>query len=335
MKRFLVNSTLALMTLGFGGCEWIGDMPVDRSYEEKIVLNGLLIAGTPIDSAASTSSIRLHRSADITEPYDDISVALSSATVTLDDGDSTYELLRYETLPRVLYHPTLVIETGRSYTIQVSDDTHDTVTATTTVPSALAITEIMVDGIPRDTIGEIVYQPAVGDSVGFLKPVQFSFQLSPDDPDNPPAMARLVNTALEASPSTMITEDDTLKALMYKWQFPSDSIEQRIYFKRAVTFNSVNFDDEVEIGWTFLTFYGWQNLSIFALDEAYYHYHKGHLEGPPSDSNYLPESNVVRGYGLFSSANLGTWPNYSSMNWKLVRPWSRMNRSLIMEINSR
>jgi len=321
MRCLLINAAITVMTLGFGGCEWITDMPADRPYEEKIVLNGLLIAGTPIDSAASTSSIKLHRSADITEPYDDISVALSSATVTLNDGDSTYVLLTYETLPGVLYHPTMVIEAGRSYTIQVSDDTHDPVTATTRVPSALRITDIMVDGVPRETIGEIVYKPAVGDSVGFLKPIQFSFCLSPNDPDNPPAMARLVNTALEASSSTMITEDDTLKALLYKWEgFRSDSIEQRIYYKRAVTFNSVNFDDEVEIGWIFLTFYGEQNLSVFALDEAYYHYHKGRLEGPPGDPNYLPESNVIGGYGLFSSANLGKGSDISSMNWNLVRP---------------
>ena len=327
MKRTVVNAAAVLAALFSGGCEWITDMPTEISYDEKIVLNGMLIAGTPIDSSVFTSSVKLHRSADITKPYDDISVALTGATVTLYDGDASYSLLEYKDLPGVLYHPTLVIQDGHTYSIQVFDDAHDSVMATTIVPSALAITDIMVAGERRDSIGAIVYQPASGDSVGFLKPNQFTFELSPVDADNPPSLARIVNTALEASDSTMVIEDDTLKALFYKWQFiPRDSIEQRIYFKRSVIFNSVQIDGIVEIGWTFVTFYGRQNLSIFALDEAYYNYHKGNLDGPPSDPNYLHESNVVGGYGLFASANLGVPPEVSSMNWQLLRPGGDLSK---------
>jgi len=322
MNRVAIYSILAIIAIGFGGCEWINDLPPEQAFEEKIVLNGLLIAGTPIDSSANTSFIKLHRSADITEPYDEISVALESATVTLDDGNSTYSLLMYDHLPGVMYHPTLIVQAGVTYTINVSDDIYDPVIATTTVPSALNIADIMVNGSPRESIGTIVYKPAVGDDVGFLKPTQFTFRLPPLDPDNPPVMARIINTALEPSEANMITEDDPLKALMFKWEgIAEDSIEQRIYFKRAVIFNSVNIDDEMDMGWTFLTFYGEQNLTVFALDEAYYSYHKGNLgDGPPGGSNYLPESNVIGGYGLFSSANLGLPPNFSSVNWKLVRP---------------
>ena len=205
MNRVAIYSILAIITIGFGGCEWINDLPPEQAFEEKIVLNGLLIAGTPIDSSAYTSFIKLHRSADITEPYDEISVALESATVKLFDGDSIYLLLMYDHLPGVMYHPTLIVQAGVTYTINVSDDINDPVIATTTVPSALNIADIMVNGSPRESIGTIVYKPAVGDDVGFLKPTQFTFRLSPVDPDNPPAMGRIINTALEPSEANMIT----------------------------------------------------------------------------------------------------------------------------------
>ena len=312
---------LALLLAAAMGCEWINDLPPDQSYEEKIVVNGILIAGTPIDSSALTSKVRVHRSAAITEPYDGISVALAEATVVLSDGDSDYALLQYDDLPGMWWHPQLVIQAGETYTIHVSDGIHDPVTATTTLPSALRFTGIMVDGEPRDSIGSVVYKPAVGPDVGILEPVQFTFFVVPEDSLNPPTMARLVATSLEPSAATMINEDDTVKAGIFKWQgIPPDSLERRILFGRSSTLNIVNLEGEVVVGWTVVRFYGQQNLTVFALDEAYYNYHRGNLEGPPSDPNYLPESNVMGGYGLFSSANLGSGMDISSVNWLLVRP---------------
>ncbi|MEE9162345.1 MAG: DUF4249 family protein [Candidatus Neomarinimicrobiota bacterium] len=312
---------LAAVLTTFLGCEWITDLPPDQSYQEKIVLNGILVAGTPIDSSALTSTVRVHRSADITEPYDDVSVALPEVTVTLDDGDSTYSLLGYEDLPGVWYHPSLIIRANATYTIYVSDAEHDPVTATTTVPSMLNITDITVDGAIRDSIGTITYKPAVGPGVSILEPIQFTFRIEPEDALNPPAMARVVATSLEASSATMITEDDSLKAGIFKWQgIPSDSLERRIFFGRTSTLNSINFGEELVLGWTVVRFYGHQNLSVFAMDNAYYNYHKGNIEGIPGDLNQVPESNVVGGYGLFSSTNLGEGADLSTLNWRLLRP---------------
>ena len=332
IKHLIKTSVTVLLTSGFLGCAWIEDMPAERTYEEKFVINGLLIAGTRIDSSALSSSIRVHRSADITEPYDERSVVLSDVVVTLDDGDTVYSLQPYwvlqdlssvnsGSLPGSWFHPTLLIQEGVTYTIRVSDDDHDPASAVTIVPTVVRISDIMVEGAPRDSIGAIVYRPARGDTVGFLVPTVFTFQMSLADPENPPAMVRIVNTALEASPSSMIIEDDTSKAIFFKWGgWHRNEVEQRIYFRQTTIFNSVNVAGEMKIGWTFVTFYGWQNLTVFALDEAYYDYHKGNLDGPPSDPNYLHESNVVDGYGLFASANLGVPPEVSSMNWRLLRP---------------
>lgn len=321
MSRMMSRLGLTTVLAAFLGCEWINDLPPDQSYQEKIVLNGILVAGTPVDSSALTSTVRVHRSADITEPYDDISVALPEATVILDDGDSTYSLLRYEDLPGVWFHPTLVVRAGATYTIYVSDAEHDPVTATTTVPSALRITDITVDGAIRDSIGTITYRPAVGPDVSILEPAQFMFRIEPEDILHPPAMARLVATSLEASSATMITEDDSLKAGIFKWQgIPSDSLERRIFFGRISTLNSINFGEEVILGWTVVKFYGDQNLSVFAMDSAYYNYHKGNIEGLPRDLTQALESNVVGGYGLFSSTNLGQGADLSTLNWRLLPP---------------
>ena len=312
---------LVLITLGGAGCDWISGLPPDQSYREKIVLNGNLIAGTLIDSSVLTATIRLHRSADITEPYDDRSVTLDGATVTLTEGDSSYTLLEYREVPGLWYHPTLLIQAGLTYSIRVTTELHDPVIATTTVPSALAITDIMVDGEVRDSIGAIVYKPANGDSVTIFQPTQFTFRIVPDEALNPPAMARLILTARSAAEPTMITDDDRLKAIFIKWRgIPADSVAQRIRFGRSVSLNSINYGEEFIVGWSLLRFYGQQNLSIFAMDQAYLDYHKGNIEGLPSDPNYLPDSNVIGGYGLFSSANLGTGLSRSSMDWRLLRP---------------
>ena len=323
IKRAVPVVGLVLMTLGGFGCDWINGLPPDQSYREKIVLNGTLIAGTLIDSSALTATIRLHRSADITEPYNDLSVTLDGATVTLTEGDSSYALLAYREAPGLWYHPTLLIQAGLTYSILVTTERHDPVTATTTVPSALAITDIMVDGEVRDSIGTIVYKPANGDSVTLFRPTQFTFRIVPDEALNPPAMARLVLTARNAEEPTMITDDDELRAFFIKWQgIPADSVAQRIRRGRSVSLNSINYGEEFIVGWSLLRFYGQQNLSIFAMDQAYLDYHKGNIEGLPSDPNYLPNSNVIGGYGLFSSANLGTGPSRSSMDWRLLRPGS-------------
>ena len=104
----------------------------------------------------------------------------------------------------------------------------------------------------------------------------------------------------------MITEDNELKALLFKWHGIGDNndedIDERIRTKNRVIFNSVDPDAEYKMGWIYYTFYGRQSFEVYALDQAYYNYHIRNIEDAPTDPNYLPQSNVIGGYGLLISS---------------------------------
>ncbi len=325
-------------------CEWI-EMPTSSDYEEKIVINGMLFANQKLmeyegdfgDESLDMSFIKLNRTADITEVYSSDTTTISNDFVTLEDLtiDSLYTLTESDSLPGVYYHSELVFEEGHTYRITVIDTLSggfvDTVYAETTIPSALEITETIVDD---ENIGDlmfkdIVYKPAVSGQASMFEPIQFTLKIKSLDEDYPPAMGRIINMAVdeklddyleyyenEENPpveleqdireNLMITEDDTLLAFLWKWHhLPEDSLMQRILLRRTSQWSFSQLEDDLMIGWTFLTFYGPQFLGIYALDENYLNYHKGNLEGPPSDPHYLPESNIIGGYGLFASGNLG------------------------------
>ena len=289
----------AIVALAVSACDGALDIPEELSYEEKIVLNGLLIAGAPIDS------IRVNLTSDITQPYDPVNSALSGATVTLGYEGNVDTLEERPGAAGIYRHPdpNILVKKNTKYTIEVDDGAHSIVTASTTVPGDLELVDIQ--GL-ADTL---TYIPA-GEDAQFLVPTLYTFRVGPANGDIYPPLIRIVNIALDAREETMIMEDDTLKAFIFKWdglghEEPED-IRLRVLTKRAISFNSVDFDQEYKMGWIFFTFYGPQMLAVFAMDSAYYNYHRGNLEGPPRDFNYLPESNVKGGYGLLSSAALST-----------------------------
>ena len=104
----------------------------------------------------------------------------------------------------------------------------------------------------------------------------------------------------------MITEDNDLKAFLFKWHGIGDDndedIDRRIRTRNIVIFNSVDPEAEYKMGWTYYTFYGRQSFEVYALDRAYYNYHIRNIEDAPTDPNYLPESNVNGGFGLLYSS---------------------------------
>ncbi len=327
----------ALSLLPLLSCEWF-DLPEESFYEEKIVINGLLIANTqlspeydPNDDSLFVSGVRINRSADITEAYDENSTALTNSFVRITDltADSTYFLVENDTLSGVFYHPNFVVEEGHSYQIFVRDTLTngkiDSAWAETTVPSGIVLENVIANG---DTLADlnletIQYKPGIGENVSFLTPVVYSFKVAPKNPENSPKLVRMLNMARDERldeyldnpteemaqiicDSLMILEDDTLKSFLFKWHHTSkDSVYNRVSYFRTTAFNMTNFTRSFKMSWISLYFYGWQNLSLIAMDEAYYNYHKGNLDGPPSDPNYMHESNVINGFGLFASGNMG------------------------------
>lgn len=295
-KSLIVLIFLSVGSIGLFSCDSILDLPDPVQFEEKIVLNGNLVLGS------SNVLIRLDVATAIEENFDTLSTALSGATVILK-YDFTEVVLEETTAGLYEYSDSSFrIVSGKSYTIEASDGVHDPVTATTAVPDSFRL----VDMSPELDDGDsLTYIPA-SDTAQFLDPYLFSFKVNPKVGGKFPPMIRLVNRALEPSRETMITEDNDLKAFLFKWDGIGDDndedIDKRIRTKNRVIFNSVDPDAEYKMGWIYYTFYGWQLFEVYALDRAYYNYHIRNIEDAPTDPNYLPESNVVGGYGLLFSS---------------------------------
>jgi hypothetical protein len=294
-----------LFTMIMGNsCDQILDMPSETVYEEKIVVNALLMANFPIDS------IRVHTSSRIDEPFDARSNALSDAFLTLE-GPGFLDTLVEDIWVDGVYHlPRIrIAQEGQTYTLRVSHEKYPDVEATTTIPGPIRMTNITVHsdtGLIAGFPDTVVYRP-VGEDGDFLNPIILSFDLEYDT-TAPPYLVRQINIALEPTEENMILEDDSLKAFFYKWRghgTDEEGMQYRLAEFTATSFNSTIFHRRYEVSWHRFTFYGPQVFFVMALDEAYLNYHKGFLEGPPRNINYLPESNVIGGYGLFSSSNVG------------------------------
>ena len=295
-KRSIALISLLISSTGLFSCDSITDLPDPVQFQEKIVLNGNLVLGS------STVIIRLDVATAIEDNFDTLSTALSGATVKLK-FDSTELMLEETTVGSYEYRDSsFLIMSGKSYTIEVSDGVHDPITATTIVPYPISLADISPELKSGDTL---VYIPA-GDNAQFLDPYLFSFKVDPAIDGKFPPMIRLVNRALEPSKETMITEDNELKALLFKWHGigddNEDDINERIRTKNRVIFNSVDPDAEYKMGWIYYTFYGWQSFEVYALDRAYYNYNIRNIEDSPTDPNLLPQSNVIGGYGLLVSS---------------------------------
>ncbi|MCH7619811.1 MAG: DUF4249 family protein [Candidatus Marinimicrobia bacterium] len=295
-KNIIVLIFLLVSSAGLFSCDSILDLPDPVQFEEKMVLNGNLLLGS------SNVLIRLDVATAIEDNFDTLSTALSGATVILK-YDSTVVVL--EETKAGLYEysdSSFRIASGKSYTIEASDDVHDPITATTTVPDSIRLADMSPELNDGDSL---TYIPA-SDTAQFLDPYLFSFKVMSTVEGEFPPMIRLVNRALEPSKETMITEDNDLKAFLFKWDGIGDDndedIARRIRTKDRIIFNSVDPDAEYKMGWIYYTFYGRQLFEVYALDQAYYNYHIGKIEDAPTDPNYLPESNVDGGYGLLFSS---------------------------------
>ena len=292
----MVLIILLTSSIGLLSCDSIIDLPDPAKFEKKIVLNGNLILGS------STVLIRLDVATAIEENFDTLSTALSGATVILKYDSA--EIMLTETTPGKYEYSSssFLIESGKSYTIQASYGDLPTISATTIIPYPIALVNISPELNDGDSL---TYIPA-SDDAQFLDPFLFSFQVMSSVEGEFPSIIRLVNRALEPSKETMVTEDNELKAFLFKWNGIGDDsdedIDRRIRTRSRIIFNSVDPEAEYKMGWIYYTFYGRQSFEVYALDQAYYNYHIRNIEDAPTDPNYLPESNVIGGYGLLFSS---------------------------------
>jgi hypothetical protein len=322
-------------------CDWV-EMPTESKYEQKIVINGMLFAHQQLNPSGGDfedglSFIKVNKTADITDVYNSDTTACSVDSIWIYDINTevNYPLVENENYTGIYYNNNLTFEEGHAYQLTVidlmEDGAIDTVFAETTIPSALIISETIVND---ENIGDLngqtlTYNPAISGQATMFNPIQIKLYVSASNEENSPAMGRIMNYALEPSldeyleyhfdeqtppvsleehirNDIMITEDDTLLAFLWKWHHISkDSLADRIMMRRSSQYSFSQLSEPLMMGWTVFTFYGPQLMTLYALDENYLNYHIGNLEGPPSDPHYLPQSNIVNGYGLLCSGNMG------------------------------
>ena len=297
-----------LISLTALSCDSLLDLPNPKQFEELIAINANL------ESGEDNVKITLNLSASIDDLFDEQTTLLSGATVILKYNSISDTLVETTKGIYSSTDTTLEVMSGVTYFVEAYDSEHETARASTTVPAPIELYDITPI---VNSFDSLVYVPA-GENAQFLDPYLFSFKVRSLNGAPFPVIIRLVNEALDARKETMVTEDDDLKAFLFKWDGIGDDhdldIEERILTKSEISFNSVDTDAKYKLGWIYYTFYGPQRLEVFALDQGYYNYHVLNLEGPPQDPNYLPESNVSGGFGLFSSSHK------VSLDYYLLRP---------------
>jgi len=161
-RSYLIGLLLITSLTLLSGCGDPEILVTNDAYEPKIVVEGLLIAGQPVQDIRITRNVRLEQNLSRTP------LSLSDAVVAIiDEGDGKRYVLRYHegTLFTDQYFEytgkQLQIQPGGTYTLQVDatiDHAQLSTTATTTVPDEgfeiLDISPERTTYRPKDADGE-------------------------------------------------------------------------------------------------------------------------------------------------------------------------------------
>ena len=321
--------------LCFLACEEFNDP--DSPYIEKYVVFGS-ISG---NMAMVDDTIYVSRSASLDEKIDAGQLWISNANVTIAGNGFEYQAFplpgypgRYQTGPAVIFEP------GMNYKLTVLIN-GKTLTAETTIPKSLKIdadTELKdytcgdgttlpvkvintnnIDSegnpIPHkvDTLDYNYGQCFTG---SFASYPMFALDFEIDESSK---LIRTLTYALDADVMGIEPDQDG-DFYDYNWNGKQDStFINLIYdtsFVNVIWKGDYLRDDNnnpsrpnpfvwsiekgpIRMSWLFFNYYGLQQITVQATDRNYYDY----LEGDPFGSNIytLPGSNIVGGYGLFSS----------------------------------
>lgn len=132
LRKFAVLVPV-LAAFALAGCD---KLPTAPSYEEKTVLFGHLYVGEAI---TNDNALLLTRTRPVDQPYDPAEAAVSGALVLLQaDGSSNVDTLRM-VAPGRYANPAVAIAARTTYHLVVTIGAQ-TITATTTTPSAFTVT---------------------------------------------------------------------------------------------------------------------------------------------------------------------------------------------------
>lgn len=254
----------------FLGCENTNE----PKFEKKLVVNGQLNLGYPIDSV---NSIIVSWTEDITKPYGNSPV--EGALVKING----VTLTEYHDYPGAYHYPNLSqrVQTGETYFLEVSTE-GESVTSETTIPAPFEFNPIGIqDG---DTVQFISGDSWVSDAFFTLEWPNYN------DPNV--QIYRVTSLADSATPENYINDDRNIANIL------KGEREDR---KNPTIWWASNTFKYARINWMYFNWTGWHSIIVSAMDDNYYKYRQGILfneQRPGEEFNQI----VKGGYGLFCSS---------------------------------
>jgi hypothetical protein len=263
--------TVLLSILGFGIIFLSCESTNEPKFERKLVINGQLNAGNPIDS------IFVSWTEDITERFNDSWA--EGATVTING----VQLSEYSNFKGAFYYPdtTYRVLAGQTYSLEAAAD-GERVTSETTIPQTFQFTPIGVQN--GDTVEFVPGDSWVSDAFFTLEWPSYN------DPDV--EIYRITSLADTAAAANFIDDDRNIADIL------KGKIEDR---ENPTVWWASNDTKYARINWMYFNWTGWHSIIVSAMDHNYYHYKQGILFGeqrPGEEYNQV----VNGGYGLFCSS---------------------------------
>jgi len=300
------------------------ELPTEESiYEEKLVVFGHLVANSPI---VDTFFVSLTRT--IEESHESDEGWVTDATVTLSDGQISFELTPVEGRPgRYLdtSMPPFIVHPQKTYELFVEWEKYE-VSASTTVPDTFTINSVgssdwSCEGVPaivepinlyeqENNKEKVYYALSTGDfSVLSMDTVIYreglcystSFASIPLfilswEADPKPGVIRTISLALDDTSTNSII-DSSFSANAFKGSMYVDDLGN-YYRPNPFVWNSAM--KEIPFSWLYFNYYGPHMIFIEVTSESLQDYFKG---DPLRQNPYeLPHSNIEGGYGLFSAS---------------------------------
>ena len=264
-------SKLLLLILGLGIIFLSCESTNEPKFERKLVINGQLNAGNPIDS------IFVSWTEDITGRFDD---SWAEGAVVIING---VQLSEYSNFKGAFYYPdtTFRVQAGQTYSLEAVAG-GERVTSQTTIPQTFQFTPIGIQN--GDTVEFVPGDSWVSDAFFTLEWPTYN------DPDV--EIYRIISLADTAGSENYIDDDRNIANILKGERQDRDN---------PTVWWASNDTKYARINWMYFNWTGWHSIIVSAMDRNYYYYKQGILFGeqrPGEEYNQV----VNGGYGLFCSS---------------------------------
>ena len=319
-KKTMILWQILITVVIFTSCEPVDEQEV---YEEKLVVFGNLTANSPV-----TDTFYVSLSAEVTASHETGVKWIDSADILITSATDSFYLQPVPGNPGRYLDTTYShnILPNTTYYLNVNYEEYS-VMAETTVPDYLTLKSVKNEGwfcqgnpVVTDSIDlhltentpfliqqaflmndfsilvmdTVAYREDDCYTASFMSPPFFSVQW---ESETAPGLVRFMSLALDDSYENAIV-DTSLSANAFKGpMFVSDTGE--LYRQNPLVWNLSQ--PMLDFSWLSFNYYGPHLLLIQAMDQAYHDYYVGDPMG--MNQYLLPNSNIIDGYGLFSSMN--------------------------------